>query len=63
MKAVWSNPMKQFSLVLVVAAASVIAVPAIASTHPSVAAHPHTVGVHDRTPQAHVRNVTEHHGR
>jgi hypothetical protein len=55
--------MKHFLLPLVLTAASLIAVPAVASTHPTVAAHPHNVTVHDHTPQAHLRNVTEHHGR
>jgi hypothetical protein len=54
--------MKYFSFALLLSAASLIAVPAVASTHPAVAAHPHTITVHDHTPQARVRNVTEHHG-
>ncbi len=55
--------MKHFGIALLFTAASLIALPAVASTHPAVATHPHVITVHDHTPQAHVRNVTEHHGR
>ena len=54
--------MKGQNTLRILFAAAFLALPAVAFAHPVTASHPHTITVHDRTPQPHDRSITVHQG-